>query len=123
MSMKQEKVIGQYTIREYENYTNIVRPATAKDRGGLRDSQGNILCDEVSGNNHFNKACRKAKLWDEADNPTPKKLALNKRLIELNTVAYGRQVHADNFFLDWPEARMKKEITRLEAALKNEGKL
>lgn len=121
--MKQQKTIGQYTVTEYENFTNITRPVSPKDKGGLRDDKGNILVDEVGGNNHFKRACNKAKLWDEADNPSPQKVALNKRLIQLNTVAFGRQVHSDDFFLDWPVPKMKKEIARLETALKNEGKL
>lgn len=119
----QSKEIGQYTITEYEQYSNISRKAKPTDKKGLRDGKGNVLVDEVSGKNHFKRACAKAKLWDEADNPTPEKVALNKRLVELNTVAFGRQVHADDFFLDWKTSDVKKEIARLEKSLKHEGKL
>jgi len=120
----QTKDIGQYTVTEYEKYSNITRKAKPTDKKGLRDGKGNILVDEVSGNNHFKRACGKAKRWDEADNPTPDKTALNKRLVELNTVANGgRQVHSDDFFLDWKMSDMKSEIARLEKTLKQEGKL
>lgn len=81
------------------------------------------LVDEIGGANHHARAKRKARLLGEMLNPSQEKRELNARLVELTNVAYGERVAGDNLYLAWPVKDIKKEIDRLEGALKREGKL
>lgn len=81
------------------------------------------LVDEIGGPNHQAKAKRKARLLEEAANPSPEKRELNARLVALTNRAYGERVAGDNLYLAWPIKDIKREIDRLEGALKREGKL
>lgn len=81
------------------------------------------LVDEIGGPNHHARAKKKARLLDEMLNPSPEKRELNARLVALSNRAYGERVCGDNLYLAWPVKDIKKEIARLEGALKREGKL
>lgn len=81
------------------------------------------LVDEIGGPNHHARATRKARLLGEMLNPSQEKRELNARLVALSNVAYGERVAGDNLYLAWPVKDIKKEIDRLESALKREGKL
>lgn len=82
-----------------------------------------VLVDEIGGANHHARAKRKARLLNEMLNPSQEKRDLNARLVALSNVAYGERVAGDNLYLAWPVKDIKREIVRLEGALKREGKL
>ena len=76
-----EKQFGRFKVEEHDGYSNILRKADDYDTKSLISKNGLILADELIGNNHFKKACRKAKLWNEADNPSNEKIELNNHKI------------------------------------------
>lgn len=111
--------IGRFKVVEHEKYSNILRKPKDTDLKQnvfrLKDDEGMILVDEIVGKNHYTKACKKAKLWDEADNPSEEKKELNRKLVAI----WNRdsKTVSDTFFLDWSIKNMKKELDRLENIL------
>ena len=92
-----------YTVRNHENSSSVWL--------------GGDLVDEIGGPNHHARAKRKARLLEEAANPSPEKRELNARLVELTNRSYGCRVAGDNLYLSWSVKDMKKQIGRLEQAL------
>lgn len=98
-----------YTVKQHEHSSSVCL--------------GGDLVDEIAGPNHHARAKRKARLLGEMLSPSPEKRELNARLVALTNRAYGERVAGDNLYLAWPVKDIKKEIARLEGALKREGKI
>jgi hypothetical protein len=108
----QEKQIGKYLVVEHENFSDILRKPEPNESSKHITKQGMILADEVIGKNHFAKACKKATLWHEADNPSQEKIELNRKLVALTNK--NTRLVSDDYYLSLPLKEMKKEILRLE---------
>jgi len=110
-----EKKIGKFVVVEGKYFSNILRKASVAE---IKDSKGiiingMILADEVVGKNHFAKACKKAKLWDEKDNPSDEKKELNGKILAI--VNKNSRWVSDDFYLALSIKDMKKELDRLQA--------
>lgn len=108
-----EKQIGKYLVVEHEHFSDILRKPEPNESMKHITKQGMILADEVSGKNHFPKACKKAKLWDEKDNPSDEKKELNEKILAIVN-KNGRWV-SDDFYLALSIKDLKKELDRLQS--------
>ena len=109
------KVYGKFQVIERDGHSDIVRESTAHERKQtgrfLFTPDGLILVDEVLGQGHYAKACRKAKLLNERDNPTPEKVKLNRQLLAI--VNKDSRWVSDDFYLSLSVKDMKAELQRL----------
>lgn len=107
---------GKYLVIKSENFSNIMREADNNDLKNnytkLLIKDGMVLVDEVVGKNHYKKACNKAKLLNEKDNPSKEKLELNNKLVAI----WNRDSKcvSDDYFLSLSIKDMKEELNRLE---------
>ena len=111
------KEFGDFTV--IQNGVSRAFVCRKPEPGEETNCKYGIIVNVFPGKVSFKWACQQAEAWDNAQHPNPELQALNDQLVALTNKAFNCKSVDDDFYLDWPILRIKKEIARLNRILQS----